>query len=100
MRISVVGLGQARSQIMAVLASKGHKVAGIDINPHFVDKINKNTARVAVLSDSGWNAHSGARWERSVSRMSMGRCQPRDLSKRQLHLGLYVMFNRTLYSFY
>ena len=46
MRISVVGLGKLGSPLLAVLASKGFKVVGIDTNPLFVEKINQHVAPV------------------------------------------------------
>jgi UDPglucose 6-dehydrogenase len=45
-RISVVGLGKLGSPLVAVLASKGYQVVGIDTNPHLVDQINKHLAPV------------------------------------------------------
>ena len=46
MKISVVGLGKLGAPILAVLASKGHEVVGIDTNPAFVDKITHHIAPV------------------------------------------------------
>ncbi|MGY3602750.1 MULTISPECIES: UDP-glucose dehydrogenase family protein [unclassified Bradyrhizobium] len=46
MRISVVGLGKLGSPILAVLASKGYEVVGIDANPAFVEMINNHIAPV------------------------------------------------------
>jgi UDPglucose 6-dehydrogenase len=46
MRISVVGLGKLGSPIVAVLASKGYDVVGVDTKPAFVDKINNHIAPV------------------------------------------------------
>lgn len=46
MKISVVGLGKLGAPIVAVLASKGYEVIGIDTNPVFVDKINRHVAPV------------------------------------------------------
>jgi UDPglucose 6-dehydrogenase len=46
MKISVIGLGKLGSPLAAVLASKGHSVIGVDINPAFVDKINNRIAPV------------------------------------------------------
>jgi UDPglucose 6-dehydrogenase len=39
-RISVVGLGKLGSPLAAVLASKGHTVIGVDLNPAYVAAIN------------------------------------------------------------
>lgn len=44
MKISVVGLGKLGSPILAVLASKGYEVVGVDINDDFVRKINEGIA--------------------------------------------------------
>jgi UDPglucose 6-dehydrogenase len=46
MKLSVVGLGKLGSPIVAVLASKGYDVVGIDTNAHFVEKINNHIAPV------------------------------------------------------
>ena len=46
MKISVIGLGKLGSPLAAVLASKGHSVIGVDVNPEFVDKINNGIAPV------------------------------------------------------
>jgi UDPglucose 6-dehydrogenase len=46
MRISVVGLGKLGAPIVAVLASKGYEVVGIDKNPVFVEKLNSHIAPV------------------------------------------------------
>jgi UDPglucose 6-dehydrogenase len=46
MKISVVGLGKLGSPIVAVLASKGYEVIGIDTNPVFVEKMNSHVAPV------------------------------------------------------
>jgi UDPglucose 6-dehydrogenase len=47
MDISVIGLGKLGSPLAAVLASKGHQVIGVDLNPDFVTKINSRIAPVA-----------------------------------------------------
>jgi UDPglucose 6-dehydrogenase len=46
MKISIVGLGKLGSPIVAVLASKGYDIVGIDTNPVFVDKMNNHIAPV------------------------------------------------------
>jgi UDPglucose 6-dehydrogenase len=46
MKISVIGLGKLGSPLSAVLASKGHFVIGVDLNPEFVNKINNGIAPV------------------------------------------------------
>ena len=47
MHISVIGLGKLGTPLAAVLASKGHQVVGVDLNPVFVEKINRGEAPVA-----------------------------------------------------
>lgn len=47
MQISVIGLGKLGSPLAAVLASKGHQVIGVDLNPQFVEQINSGLAPVA-----------------------------------------------------
>lgn len=46
MKISVIGLGKLGAPLAAVLASKGHQVIGVDLNPEFVNKINQGVAPV------------------------------------------------------
>jgi UDPglucose 6-dehydrogenase len=46
MDICVVGLGKLGSPLAAVLASKGHNVIGVDLNPYFVDALNAGRAPV------------------------------------------------------
>ncbi len=46
MKISVVGLGKLGSPLAAVFASKGFSVVGTDLNPAFVDAINRGEAPV------------------------------------------------------
>jgi len=46
MRASVIGLGKLGSPLAAVLASKGHRVIGVDINPDFVRALASGTAPV------------------------------------------------------
>ena len=46
MDITVIGLGKLGSPLAAVLASKGHTVIGVDLNPYFVDCINAGRAPV------------------------------------------------------
>jgi len=43
-RVSVFGLGKLGAPIVAVLASKGYDVVGVDTNPIIVDKINRHLA--------------------------------------------------------
>lgn len=44
--ISIIGLGKLGSPMMAVFASKGFKVIGLDINEDYVNKINAGIAPV------------------------------------------------------
>jgi UDPglucose 6-dehydrogenase len=46
MKISVIGLGKLGSPLLAILASKDHEVIGVDVNAHFVEKINHGLAPV------------------------------------------------------
>lgn len=46
MRISVVGLGKLGAPMLAVLASKGYDVVGLDTNSELVDKINNYIAPI------------------------------------------------------
>ncbi len=46
MDIAVIGLGRLGSPLAAVLASKGHNVIGVDLNPRFVAAINAGKAPV------------------------------------------------------
>lgn len=46
MKISVVGLGKLGAPLCAVLASKGHDVVGVDLNPALVDAMNAGRAPV------------------------------------------------------
>jgi len=46
MKISVVGLGKLGAPLAAVLASKGFRVVGTDVNPAFVDAVNSGKAPV------------------------------------------------------
>jgi UDPglucose 6-dehydrogenase len=46
MRISVIGLGKLGAPLAAVLASKGHGVIGIDVNPDFVRAVADGNAPV------------------------------------------------------
>lgn len=46
MRVSVVGLGKLGSPLLAVLASRGFDVWGIDLNQSIVDQVNNRVAPV------------------------------------------------------
>ena len=47
MDIAVIGLGKLGAPLAAVLADKGHRVVGVDLNPSAVDAINAGRAPVA-----------------------------------------------------
>src|SRR5262245_1500711 len=58
MRVSVVGLGKLGSPLAAVLASKGHQVIGVDLNPRLVQLLASGKApvhepRLQELIDKG-----------------------------------------------
>jgi UDPglucose 6-dehydrogenase len=46
MKLSVIGLGKLGAPLAAVLASKGHYVIGLDLNPEFVAAINGGRAPI------------------------------------------------------
>src|SRR4030095_11985433 len=46
MKISVVGLGKLGAPLAAVLASKGFRVVGTDVNPAFIAAVNAGKAPV------------------------------------------------------
>lgn len=46
MKLSVIGLGKLGSPLTAVLASRGHELIGVDLNPEFIHKINEGIAPV------------------------------------------------------
>jgi UDPglucose 6-dehydrogenase len=45
-RISVVGLGKLGASMAAAIASRGHGVIGVDVNPRAVDAVNQGRAPV------------------------------------------------------
>ncbi len=47
MDLAVIGLGKLGSPLAAVLASVGHRVIGVDVNPTFVEAINAGRAPVS-----------------------------------------------------
>ena len=47
MKLSVIGLGKLGSPLAAVLASKGHEVIGVDVNPEYVQALAQGRAPVA-----------------------------------------------------
>lgn len=58
MRISVIGLGKLGSPLAAALASKGHEVVGVDLNPEHVRLLSEGKApveepRLQELIDAG-----------------------------------------------
>jgi UDPglucose 6-dehydrogenase len=46
MKVAVVGLGKLGAPLAAVVASKGHDVVGIDVNPQAVQRLNDGVAPV------------------------------------------------------
>jgi len=46
MKLSIVGLGKLGAPMAAVMAEKGHRVIGVDLNPGFVNAINQGRAPV------------------------------------------------------
>ena len=46
MRVSVIGLGKLGAPLAAVLASKGHHVIGVDLDPEFVRLLDGGRAPV------------------------------------------------------
>lgn len=46
MKLAVIGLGKLGSPLAAVLASRGHHVVGVDVNPAFVEALNAGRAPV------------------------------------------------------
>jgi len=46
MKLSVIGLGKLGAPLAAVLASKGHDVVGLDLNPEFVSAINSGRSPI------------------------------------------------------
>lgn len=46
MKVSVVGLGKLGAPLVAVMASKGHRVIGVDLNRRAVDLLDAGTAPV------------------------------------------------------
>jgi len=77
MKISVVGLGKLGAPIVAVLASKGYQVVGIDTNPAFVDKINNHVAPVEepelqeLLTEHGTHISATTEWAKAIGETDM-----------------------------
>ena len=46
MRVSVIGLGKLGAPLAAALASKGHDVVGVDLNPDYVRLLSGGKAPV------------------------------------------------------
>lgn len=61
LRLSVVGLGKLGSPLVAVLASAGYAVTGIDTNPAFVEAINNGKAPVEEPDLQEWIDRSRGR---------------------------------------
>lgn len=72
MNVCVVGLGKLGSPLAAVLASKGHNVIGIDLNPAFVDAINAGKAPVVepqlqeLIDASAGRLRATRSWEEAI----------------------------------
>lgn len=47
MQISVIGLGKLGAVLAGVMADRGHQVVGVDVNPAFVEAINKGLSPVS-----------------------------------------------------
>ena len=77
MKISIVGLGKLGSPIVAVLASKGYEVVGIDTNPVFVEKINSHVAPVEepqlqeLLTEHKARISATTDWVRAITETDM-----------------------------
>jgi UDPglucose 6-dehydrogenase len=77
MRISVVGLGKLGSPLLAVLASKGFEVVGIDTNPAFVEQINSHVAPVEeprlqeLLTENKARISATKEWTKAVAETDM-----------------------------
>jgi UDPglucose 6-dehydrogenase len=66
-RLSVVGLGKLGASMAAGIASRGHQVIGVDVNPHAVDAVNSGRAPV---QETGLDEMIGANRERIRATMS------------------------------
>ena len=72
MRISVVGLGKLGAPLLAVLASRGFEVCGIDLNQRSVDAINSQKAPVVephlqeLLSAHGERVRATTDWQAGI----------------------------------
>src|SRR5438552_3126672 len=72
MRISVVGLGKLGAPLLAVLASRGFSVTGIDLNESLVDKINRGIAPVEeprlqeLLDANGERIRATTDWQEGI----------------------------------
>src|SRR5438270_11562972 len=72
MRISVGGLGKLGAPLLAVLASRGFSVTGIDLNESLVDKINRGIAPVEeprlqeLLDANGERIRATTDWQEGI----------------------------------
>jgi UDPglucose 6-dehydrogenase len=72
-RISVVGLGKLGSPLVAVLASKGYDVIGIDTNLHFVERMANHIAPVEepllqeMLTEHAKRISATTDWSRAIA---------------------------------
>jgi UDPglucose 6-dehydrogenase len=73
MRISVVGLGKLGAPMLAVLASKGYDVVGLDANPELVDNIKNHRAPVEepqlqeLLTQNKSRIFATTNWSKAVA---------------------------------
>ena len=72
MKTSVIGLGKLGAPLAAVLASKGHEVIGVDVNPDFVRALASGKAPVdepglqALIDQSGGRLKATQDYEAAV----------------------------------
>jgi len=72
MKISVVGLGKLGAPLLAVLASRGFEVCGVDLNEQIIEKINSGVAPVEephlqeLLSAHRSQIHATSDWQLGI----------------------------------
>ncbi|HUZ62799.1 MAG TPA: nucleotide sugar dehydrogenase [Acetobacteraceae bacterium] len=72
MQIAVIGLGKLGAPLAAVLASRGHDVMGVDLNPAYVDALNAGRAPVvepglqACIDDAGPRLRASTDFARAI----------------------------------
>jgi UDPglucose 6-dehydrogenase len=67
MNLSVIGLGKLGAPMAAVMASKGHKVIGVDVNPAYVAAIQQGRAPVYETGLAGLIAANSERLSATAS---------------------------------